>query len=252
MSTQIEKLIMDGFSESSVQAFYKKKATDGFWLGETEMISRYFSTAGGKILDLGCGTGRTTIPLHEMGYHVIGVDLVPQMIQQANLIAKEKNLTIDYRVGNATNLLFDDNTFDGVLFSNQGWTQIPGSDNRLKALREIHRVLKPGGIYIFTAHPRVIYSKFAFFWIWQWIRFYFLKPLGFKIWEQNYGDRLFKYSSEGLQFVQQYIHVPRINDVTKLFKNNGFEILEVNPTFQISNTDVRKYPPVFFVVKKPN
>lgn len=245
---QLKKIVIEEFSGKNAQVKYTEFARHGLWIGEKHFVDKYFTNRKGKVLDLGCGTGRTTAPLFRMGYNVIGMDLVPEMIRTAQKLAAENNLKIDYRVGDAVKLEFPDNYFDYILFSNQGWTQIPGKDERLKALKEMKRVLRPDGIFIFTTHRRIWSSNWFLFWLVKWFRFYILRPLGFSIEELDYGDRFFDREAEVT--TRQYIHIPSVNEVKKDVKKSGFSLVEVNGNFQISDKDVRKHPPVFYICKK--
>jgi len=114
---------------------------------EQELFNKYL-TEPQKILDLGCGTGRTTQHLADMGHDVTGVDIAPQMIKQAKTLLPD----IPFCVGDATNLDYPNETFDTVLFSFNGLDCIYPEDNRLTALKEINRVLKLDGLFLFSSH----------------------------------------------------------------------------------------------------
>ena len=249
----LKKLVIEEFSSANAQALYRKRAEEGLWSAEAHFINKYFTKSGAKLLDVGCGTGRTTMPFVQMGFDVIGVDLVPAMIYTAKEIAQEKSIEIDYRVDDATELSFENNTFDYAFFSNQGWAQTPGAENRLRVLKEVRRTLKPGGIFIFTAHPRVWAFEFFFTWIWLWSKFYLLKPLGVQIKELDFGDRFFdreNYREKKIYNKKQYIHIPTVEEVRAQIKQAGFHLLESNGSMPVSQQDIKKHPPVFYVCQK--
>ena len=102
----------------------------------------------GKVLDIGCGTGRTTETLRRMGFNVIGIDYSKPMIDKA----KELYSECKFEVMDATNLTFLSESFDSILFSFNGIDYISSEFERKKALNEINRVLKPSGIFAFSSH----------------------------------------------------------------------------------------------------
>ncbi len=221
---QIKNESINEFGSDACQERYGKIAEQGFWESEGILINKYFQPAS-SVLDIGCGSGRTTIPLYERGFKAIGVDITPAMIDTAKKIAASKKLVIDYRVGDATKLNFPDNFFDNAIFANNGWAQIPGKENRQKALGEIYRVMKPGGYFILTAHQRYYTGAYLFFWIKEWIKFCILKPLGFKIQEIDFGDLFFKRNYPNKEIKQrQFIHLTSKKEVEKQIKNVGFNI----------------------------
>ena len=246
MSQELRDLVIKEFSTEPTHKFYIAKAEEGLWDSELILIKKFFKPKS-SVLDIGCGTGRTTIPLFKMGYEVLGIDITPKMVENAKKIAKSKKLNMKYEIGDATNLMYSDNSFDNTLFSYNGWSQIPGKNNRLKALKEICRLLKPSGYFIFTSHTRKMRGFFAF-WSKQWIRFYFLKPLGFLIDEIDFGDRFFQRGET--KFQKQYIHIPSINEVKNQINYAGLELVFTEKSDMISKSKNPDPPVTFYVCKK--
>ncbi len=103
-----------------------------------------------KILDLGIGGGRTTGHLLQISNDYTGVDYIAEFAKETG----EKYPDARILCGDARNLTdFDDETFDFILFSFNGLDCVSNED-RFKALREIYRVLKKDGIFMFSSHNR--------------------------------------------------------------------------------------------------
>ena len=99
---------------------------------------------GDIVLDIGCGAGVDSIFAAVMAGQsgkVTGIDLVPEMLERAKENARLSALNINFLEGSAEDLLFSDNTFD-VVISNGVFNLVV---DKVKALSEVYRVLKPGG-----------------------------------------------------------------------------------------------------------
>ena len=105
---------------------------------------------GKKILDIGCGTGRTSHYLRNFTDQYIGVDYSEGMVA----FCKHAYPELTFYHADARDLSrFDNESFDLVLFSYNGIDYIE-DEGRKKALQEIYRVLKPSGLLVFSAHNR--------------------------------------------------------------------------------------------------
>lgn len=107
-------------------------------------LSREESKEKLKILDVGCGTGFFTILLARLGHEVTGIDLTPEMIMYAKLLAQEENVDCRFTVMDAEHLDFPDENFDLVISRNLTWV-LPDVS---QAYKEWTRVLKKGGMLL--------------------------------------------------------------------------------------------------------
>jgi ubiquinone/menaquinone biosynthesis C-methylase UbiE len=109
----------------------------------------------GRILDLGCGTGRLALTLARHDYRPVAVDLSTEMLKVLGDKADTAGLAIPRLCANLVALdCLDDATFDhaACLFSTLG--MIAGVDARRRMLGHVARVLRPGGIFVLHVHNR--------------------------------------------------------------------------------------------------
>ncbi len=115
---------------------------------------------GKRALDLGCGTGRSTRFLQRLGFDVAGVDIARDMVAQA----RASDPGGDYRVVTECDLSpFADNRFDLVL-SMFTFDNIPTLEKKVALLKEMGRVLDPGGrIVSLVSSPEIYRHEWASF-----------------------------------------------------------------------------------------
>jgi ubiquinone/menaquinone biosynthesis C-methylase UbiE len=113
------------------------------------LLARFAETMQGKgiVCDIGCGPGQTTRFLRDHGLvDIFGLDLSSGMVETAQTL----NPDISFRQGNMLALPADDESWAGVV-AFYSIIHIP-RNNVVQALREIKRVLQPGGLFFFTFH----------------------------------------------------------------------------------------------------
>lgn len=114
---------------------------------------------GGHVADVGCGTGATTAMLADAGLRAVGIDLSPNMIEQARRL----NPALAFHVGAMAALPFDDGALAGVC---AWYSTIHVPDRELpQVFSEFARVMRPGG-YLLVAfqvgnQPRILTEAFG-------------------------------------------------------------------------------------------
>jgi SAM-dependent methyltransferase len=116
-------------------------------------LLRYLHPDGARVLELGAGSGSMSQLLHVAGYEVEACDLEPGLFQYPKVTCRRADL--------AEPLPYADASFDGVVCVEV----LEHIDGHERLFREVERVLKPGGVFLFTT-PNVmsIKSRLSFLW----------------------------------------------------------------------------------------
>lgn len=131
-------------------------------------------SSGAHVLDFGCGSGDVTRALAATGFAMTGIDLSPAMIAVARRSQSVRPIAWQVATPGGVSLPFADGAFDGVLAS----SVLEYHPDCAGQAREIHRVLKSGGVFAFTVPDMTHASRdaekkwksLADSWLWPLLR----------------------------------------------------------------------------------
>lgn len=192
------------------------RAWGSYVVKDIPFVVEFLKDKKGKIIDLGCGTGRNMFANKNLKYY--GVDFSKGQVTKAKKDAKAKGIDAKFFVGDASSLnkkIFKTKMFDAGLFI-ATLHCIEGKENREKAIKEFYRVLKPkakGIISVWNSEDKrfnCVNNKGDIYMAWRenkipYMRYYYLytkkefldlvKKTGFKvvkIYEPEIKDRFSK------------------------------------------------------------
>ncbi|NKE04885.1 MULTISPECIES: demethylmenaquinone methyltransferase [Mesobacillus] len=173
---------------------------------------------GSKALDVCCGTADWTIALAEAAGkdgEVVGLDFSQNMLKIGEEKLQARNLDQATLIhGNAMELPFEDNSFDYVTIG-FGLRNVPDYN---QVLREMHRVLKPGGMAVCleTSQPTMPGFKQAYR-----LYFRFVMPMFGKLFAKSYDE--YSWLQESAK------DFPGMKELAKMFTEAGFVNVEYKP-----------------------
>jgi SAM-dependent methyltransferase len=142
-------------SAERAKAFYRALGATGLAIRTTpEWDAQIVETVvsllppTGRVLDVGCGYGRISIPLAERGYEVTGLDVSPNLLRTARSNAEEHGLRIPFDEASMTSMPYPDGRFDALICLWSAFWELLVEDEQVAALREMRRVLVAGGVGI--------------------------------------------------------------------------------------------------------
>ena len=218
--TAIRELVRTSYEDPSIVSRY---VTVGLWPAEEILVLDYVPD-NARVLDIGCGAGRTTIPLAEMGLDVVAIDLSEAMVRAAREQARLADVEIDFQVMDALDLELDDNGFDVALFSFNGIELLPGRAGKLQLFEQVRRVLKPAGRFIFCSHSLFALNVFALGRLKAFLKLCAGKLLGVPAREKELGERFLDWELEEAKYLQ----VLPPSALIRMLQDSGFELLFFN------------------------
>ena len=195
-------------------------ADHGLWTYDNRLLLKWFGKPG-RLLDLGCGTGRTLIEFGKRGFDVTGVDLAPPMLKRAREKLDAAGLpNVKLIEGNIADLPFDrlDPPYDYAvcMFATLGFVR--GHANRVRALEQARDLLRPGGQYVFHVQSLLynlptLHFPFIMTGLAKWL-----------IGRGEVGDQMFWWY-EGIWWM--YMHAFRPKEIERLVADAGLELVEL-------------------------
>lgn len=151
----VNRALWDYLHNSELASQYDASLANSPLFAADLAIARQHFVQPGRLIDLGCGSGRLLLDFAARGFTVFGVDLSDAMLRVAAAKADAAGLPIHLLKANLVELdALADATFDyaACLFSTLG--MIDGAEARARCVAHVHRLLKPGGMFLLHVHNR--------------------------------------------------------------------------------------------------
>jgi len=180
-------------------------------------VADFLKDKKGKILDLGCGSGRHVINNPDIKFY--GLDFSKEMIKFARENAKNKKINAKFSVSNSRKLPFENNFFDAAIYI-AALHCISLEKEREKSLDELYRVLKKNSQALIT-----VWSK-------NHIKLINHPKDATILWKKNTEE------------LQRYYYLYDKDELSELLKKTGFEVVSINENEK--NIDVVARKPDLF------
>ncbi len=194
-------------------------------------------TRPGALIDLGCGTGRLSVPLAQAGFQVLAVDLSEEMLAIVGEKAQQAKVHVNRLKANLVELGgLADASFDAAACLFQTLGMIAGADARRQVVRHVHRLLRPGGRFVLHVHNR---------WFNVWTR-HGRRLLIRDLWNSGFGRQpagdYEMPAHQGIGAMPMHLFARR--EIRTLLADAGFAIREIRPV--ALNADGRLRCPWWF------
>lgn len=143
--------VRESYATPEALAVYRTRVDQGLRIWETVVVRQYFP-ARGRVLTLGCGAGRETFALEQLGYDTVGADISRPLLAIATEIGRQRYYQASFSLIDGETLPFGDGVFDVVTLWAQMLDNVPSRAGRLALMREVHRILRPAGLATCSVH----------------------------------------------------------------------------------------------------